>query len=294
MHADTDIHGKRSVRPSLGRRWGGRGAAATLAAVLGALPLEAQVGLGLTPMKLEFPAAAGRAYNGTLSLYNPSGQKVRVRTEILDFYVDENQTPQFLADVPAEAMYSCRRWISVNPMETDMEPRSQLSARYTLRVPEDVTEGSHHCAIGFVSLPTTEELQGIAVRTVVRVVAALYPVVGQPRVKGSISELALEPVVAGDKIQWRGVVVMENTGLMLYRPQGRVEVVDAGGSVVETLEIASFPVLPQRRQRFLLPLKNELATGHYTLRARVDLGTEIQEASAEVTVEPTLTAPPLR
>jgi hypothetical protein len=225
-------------------------------------------------------------------LSNSSTQKVRVKTEILDFYVDENQTPQFLQDMPAEAVYSCRRWVSVNPMESEMEPHSQLSARYTVRVPADVAEGSHHCAVGFVSLPTNEEMPGIGVRTVVRVVATLYPIVGRLNVKGAISELAMEPVVAGDKVQWRGVVVMENAGLMLYRPQGRMEVVDTDGKIVETLEIASFPVLPQRRQRFLLPLKHELAAGRYTLRVRVDLGTEIQVASAEVSVEPPPVPPP--
>jgi hypothetical protein len=241
---------------------------------------------------MEFPAAGGRAYNGALVLNNSSSQRVRVKTQILDFYVDDNQTPQFMEDVPAESVYSCRRWISVNPMEAEMEPRTQLSARYTLRVPPDVAEGSHHCAVGFVSLPTNEEMQGLAVRTVVRVVATMYPIVGKPGVKGSISELGLEPVVAEGKIQWRGTLVMENAGLMLYRPQGHMEIVDPNGKVVETVELASFPVLPQRRQRFLLPLKRELEAGRYTLRAHVDLGTEVQEASTDVSAEPPSLPPP--
>src|SRR5207245_1506044 len=111
----TDVYGQRSLMRNLRRR--GLRMAVPLVAALLALPLGAQVGLGLTPMRMEFPATGGRAYNGTLSLNNSSAHRVRVKTEILDFYVDENQTPQFQPDVPAEAVYSCRRWVSVNPME---------------------------------------------------------------------------------------------------------------------------------------------------------------------------------
>ncbi|MFN0102527.1 MAG: hypothetical protein ACKV2U_10610 [Bryobacteraceae bacterium] len=256
-----------------------------LAGALIAMPVHAQLGLGLSPMRLEFPATKGKAYSGTLALTNSADKTVRVRTEIMDFFVDSNQTPQFMPNVAAEAEHSCRQWITINPMETEVEPKRQISARYTVRVPADAGERSYHCAIGFVTLPTTEDLQGIGVRTALRVVTTVYPIVGQPMVKGEIAELALEAVAAGDKMRWRGVVVMANAGLMLYRPQGRMAVVDGGGKVVETLEIASFPVLPKRRQRFLLPLKSELAAGRYTLRAHIDVGTEVQEASVEVTAE---------
>jgi hypothetical protein len=47
-----------------------------------------------------------------------------------------------------------------------------------------------------------------------------------------------------------------------------------------------------RRQRYLTPVKKPLAPGQYTIRARVDVGSEIQEASATATVDapPALTA----
>ncbi|HUQ94020.1 MAG TPA: hypothetical protein VM120_20235 [Bryobacteraceae bacterium] len=250
-----------------------------------ALPLPAQVGLGLTPMRLEFPAVSDKSYSGTLMLNNSAANRVRVRTELLDFFVDENQTPQFLPDAASEAQYSCRKWVSVNPMEAEVEPRSQLPVRYTVRVPAGAKEQSYHCAIGFISMPTKEDMEGIGVRTAVRVVSVLYPIVGQPAPHGEILGLLLEPVAAGARTQWRGVLVMGNSGQKLYRPQGQVVVEDAAGKVLETQDIASFPVLPRRKQRFLLPLKKELVPGRYTIRARVDVGKEIQEASAEVSTE---------
>ncbi len=80
---------------------------------------------------------------------------------------------------------------------------------------------------------------------------------------------------------------MENTGQMLFRPIGKVELIDGSGRVVEAVTISAFPALPQRKQRYMLPFKSSIAGGTYTLKAHVDVGSEVQEASAEVVAEGT-------
>ena len=57
-----------------------------------ARPLSAQVGLGLVPMRVEFPATPGRPFAGSLALSNGATAKVRVRVELLDLYVDDTMT----------------------------------------------------------------------------------------------------------------------------------------------------------------------------------------------------------
>lgn len=109
-----------------------------------AWPLAAQVNLGLAPMRVEFPAVPGRSFSGALALSNSETAKARVRVELLDLYVDENMTPQFVPNAPAEAEYSCRSWLSVNPMELEVDPRSQVSVRYSVRVPAGASERSYH------------------------------------------------------------------------------------------------------------------------------------------------------
>jgi hypothetical protein len=81
---------------------------------------------------------------------------------------------------------------------------------------------------------------------------------------------------------------MENSGWMLYRPVGDLEIVDSSGKVIESKKLASFPVLPKRQQRFVLPLTDSLSPGPYTLKARIEVGGEIQEALVVVVAE----APP--
>jgi hypothetical protein len=246
------------------------------------LPLGAQVGLGLSPMRVDFAATAGKPHSGGLSLSNATSVKMRVRAELLDLYIDETTTPQFVASAPAEAEYSCRTWLSVNPMELEIDPGKQVTVRYTVRVPATVSERGYHCALGFRTLPTVSEEGGTAMRTAVRMIAAVYPTVGNPAIVGVIKDLKLEPV-PGSGLGWRAVVIMENSGLQLYRPIGALEILDSSGKVIESQQLASFPTLPGRQQRYVLGLDSKLAPGPYVLKARVEVGGEIQEAEVAVT-----------
>ena len=275
------------------RRKGAIGGFAAATMLLSAWPLAAQVDLGLSPMRVEFPAVPGKPFSGSLILSNAGAATSRVRAELLDLYVDETTTPQFVANAPAEAEYSCRKWLSVNPMELELGPRSQALVRYTVRVPASASERSYHCALGFLTLPTVSEETGTSMRTAVRMIAAFYATVGKPTISGVIKDLKLESVAGPAGTLWRAVVIMENSGVVLYRPVGGLEIVNSSGTVVESQQLTSFPVLPKRQQRFVLPLKGSLSPGPYTLKARIELGGEIQEASVDVVAEvPAIAGPP--
>jgi len=256
---------------------------------------QAQVGLGLVPMRVELRMAPGQQYSGSLKLSNEADAKLRVRAEMLDFNIDANATPQFERDLPQEVAYSCKKWLSLNPMEIEFEKRGASMVRYTLRVPAELPEGSYNCAAGFTTLPAAEQVTSLGMRMAVRVVAAFYIVVGSPPILGKLKEIKLNPLPAGkgsEPNSWQAVVVLENSGIMFYRPSGKLEVLDAAGKVVETAELPSLPVLRQRDQRFLFPLKTHLEVGHYKLRAQVDIGTgEIQQGTLDVAVESPSDAP---
>jgi hypothetical protein len=255
-----------------------------LLAALAALAASgwAQVGLGLAPMREDLRLAPFGSHSGVLTLVNNAPQKVRVRAEIVDFYLDASATPQF-GIYPRESEFSCRQWLVANPMELELNPKANVPVRYTVRVPESATPRSYHCAIAFTTMPTAEETKTIGLRTAVEIVGAIYVVVGQPSIEGVVKELKLEYVADLKDAAWRAVVTINNSGLMHIRPQGDLDVLDAGGSVIEKIPFAPLPVLPKRDQNFLFPLKLPSGPGQYTLRARVDLGgDEIQEATALV------------
>jgi hypothetical protein len=252
---------------------------AAAVAVLGG-SASAQVGLGLSPMRLEFGLSPGASQSGPLTLSNESGGPVRVRAELLDFFLDDEGTPQFAPSYPTEDKNSCRTWLSVNPMETEVPQGKSLVIRYTLRVPPNAPVRSFHCAVGFTTLPVLQQLQTTGLRTAVRMVAAFYAVVGHPAIEGEVSRMTLEYVKTAGGFQWLAVVVLRNAGLNHFRPSGDFTLLDDRGVVIETAQFPALPVLPEREQRFHFPLKAELGQRKYTLRARVDLGAaEVQETT---------------
>lgn len=271
MHAFTVLYGKRSLIVLI-----------LFFSLAGPNVLRGQMGLGMVPMRVDLKLAPGATRSGVLTLSNSSDDKVRVVGEALDFYLDSSATPQFGPDYKQEADFSCRQWLSANPMEGELTGKQQVPVRYTLHVPASATPRSYHCAVGFTTQPTADATSAIGMRTAVRIVAAIYVVIGEPAVEGTVKDLRLEYVPDPANPTWRAVVTINNSGMMHFRPQGDLDVLDENGNIVETTHFVPLPVLPQRDQNFLFPLKLT-ADGRYTLRARVDLGgNEIQEATARV------------
>lgn len=244
-------------------------------------PARAQSGLGLSPMRVEAKLAPGAQSSGSLSLSNGAAERVRFRTEILDFYLDEQAVPQFVSEAPAEAPLSCRQWISVNPMEGETPANGTLQVRYTVRAPAALSAGTYHCAMGFTSLPPLRSRpeRAIGVSAAVRVICALYFTVGDSRPEGELKEVLFERIVVAADPALRAVMVIENPGTVNLRGSGTVELLDGAGSVLETQDFPTCVILPRRRQRAPVVFRRSLGDGRYSLRVRVNLGTgEIQEA----------------
>jgi hypothetical protein len=246
----------------------------------------AQVGLGLAPMRLELRLAAGAQHSGAVNLTSDSQGPVRVVVEPLDFFIDSSGSPQFSQSLASEQNYTCRDWLAINPMEMELSPGGQTPVRYTVRVPQSAAERSYHCAVGFTTVPTAGDLQTTGLKSAVRIVEVFYVIVGHPATDGAVDGLTLRYIKDGPQPGWNAVVSIQNRGLMYFRPSGDLEVLDESGKVVESAHFIPMPVLPQRLQDFLFPLKLAGGPGPYTLRARVDLGgDEIQEAAASVRAE---------
>ena len=245
--------------------------------------LHAQMGLGMSPMRVDFELSPGAVQSGVLMLANTTPLAVRVVGQTLDFYLDQTATPQFEREFKQEAEFSCRSWLVVNPMDTELNPNAQVPVRYTIRVPQSATARSYHCAIGYTTQPAASQPKNIGLRTAVQIVSAIYVVVGKPALEGTVKDLRLEYASDPKSSGWRAVVTINNAGLMHFRPVGDLDVLDRNGAVVETAHFIPLPVLPKRDQNFVFPLKLAAGEGRYTLRVRVDLGAnEIQEATANV------------
>lgn len=245
-----------------------------------------QTGLGLSPMRVEIVSRPGAIHSGALDLTTDAPVAVRFRGELLDFHVDQTMTPQFSRTLPNEAAYSCRGWLTVNPMESEVAPGQHVLARYTIRVPQNAAPKSYYCAVGFTALPPMDRLLQSGMRTTVRVVAIFYVVVGDPPLQGGLEELGLERVPGSNPVRWRAVLTVRNSGDRHFRPQGRLQLLGCSGELLEEVSLPSFPALPNRSQRYVMPLQTEARDRICSVKATVELGNhEILETQARVALD---------
>jgi len=244
------------------------------------IPARAQYGLALSPMRVEMNLAPGAQRNGSLAIANDGKEPGRFRTEILDLSIDKEAVPQFEKDIPAEAEYSCRNWVTVNPMEAEIAAGAQMPIRYTFRVPAGAPPRTYHCALGFTGLTEAKTGQSaIGIMALVRLTSTFYITVGNPAPAGEVKEISIEKFSSAASAGYRAVISVENSGLTNLRGAGKVEIVNETGDLVQSADFPPVVILPSRMQRLPVVLESKLGSGAYTLRTRVNLGNgEIQEA----------------
>ena len=247
----------------------------------GTLPGHAQFGLALSPMRVELNLAPGSQHTGSLAIGNSDNRMGRFRTEILDVSIDNEAVPQFEKEIASEKDFSCRTWVTVNPMEAELASQTQMPVRYTFRVPASAQPRTYHCALGFTSLPDPKKQQApIGIMALLRLTSTFYITVGNPEPAGEVREISIEKFNSPETAGYRAVISVENSGLTNLRGAGKVDVVNEDGEVVQTGDFPPVVILPSRTQRLPVILTKKVGEGRFTLRARVNLGNgEIQEAA---------------
>jgi len=232
-------------------------------------------------MRLELNLAPGAQRNGALSLANDGKTPGRYRAEILDLSIDKEAVPQFEKNIPSESGFSCKEWLTANPMEAEIAGTGQVQVRYTIRVPANAMPRTYHCALGFTSLPDAKKPQeAMGIMALLRLTTTFYVTVGNPAPAGEVKEISIEKTAAPETSGYRAVISVENAGLTNLRGAGKIEIVNEKGEVVQAGDFPPVVILPGRTQRLPVVLSRNVAEGNYTLHARVNLGNgEIQEAA---------------
>ena len=158
---------------------------------------------------------------------------MRITAETLDFTIDASATPRFSRSFPQESAYSCRQWLALNPMEFEIGAESDITIRYTIRVPATARDQSYQCAAGFTTRPIASKTQATGLSTAVRIVSAFYVMTGKPTVDGTVKSVKLEYLPDQKDASWRAVVVLENRGCISSGRQGAAPRISlaANGSV---------------------------------------------------------------
>ena len=240
---------------------------------------RAQIGLGLSPMRVELTLSPGVPHTDSLELTNETAAQAHVKGELLDFFIDANEDPQF--GVYAGEEHSCRQFLRVSATDIDLKPNQRQTIRYTARPPADLKPGSYHCALGLTT-QAIPSAAGSGLSMNVRMIASFYVTIGTPQYKVEVKEIALEERRPSPGAAQRAYCILTNPGKFAWRPNGSLDVVEADGTVREHVALRSIPVLPGHDQKFLVSLAASPRQGD-VLRLRMEVGNgEIEEARVDV------------
>jgi hypothetical protein len=201
----------------------------------------------------------------------PGAQKVHFRSRVEDWWQSEDGAQSFYRE-PGTLARSCGPWVSLNPVETAVEPGGTLEVRVTAAVPAEALAGGYWCVLTVDELPDPLHApEGVEVRFLASVSVGIFVEIAPVTRSLEISEVE---VASG-----RARIKVRNTGDAPLGVDGRLEIYRPGGSVaVATVTVPRSLVLPApvptRVLSVDLPDANALPNGRYRAVVLLDIGVD--------------------
>jgi P pilus assembly chaperone PapD len=250
--------------------------AALAALVLLAGPASAQVSVEVSPLRVELASGPGGTHTQAVTLSNQGKEPVRIRAQVMNWFLSPDGTPQFQAPIPAvEQPYGAATWVRLAPPEQVVAPGEVGTVRFTTTIPKDVADGGYRTAIMFDVGPASGDLAAARrqVRFRSRVATLVYLTIGKPQPVVDLTNLVTR-TPAGQPAQV--VATLRNTGRVHVRTTGVLTLYDAGGKVVRELDVPNVPVLPESERELAIPTAKEgqdpLPPGEYRVEVKLDIG----------------------
>lgn len=243
------------------------------------LATQAWAGFSVAPLRFEFDLEKGRTGTASIRVSNNGKKPVSVKVYKRDFMVDPINQDIILP--PGECRRGCAAWMSISPLNLDLGPKERKNVRISLTVPEDA-KGTYWAFV-FVEqsskpTPVMKSKEGYDIKIHVKPrwgVRIHENVPGTGEKKGQVTDISVTPQTKETPL--KVAVEFENTGNMLLRCNGYVEIRDQGGNEVETVQIGSkgrFSVYPDGKRLVSGTVSKRLPLGDYIALAIVDYGGE--------------------
>jgi hypothetical protein len=219
---------------------------------------------------IRMQARPGRSVTRTFQLHlAPEGERVHFRSRVEDWWQSEDGSQSFYRE-PGTLARSCGPWVSLNPVETAVNPGGTLEIRVTAAVPPDAATGGYWCVLTVDELPDPLHVPaGVEVRFLASVSVGIF--------------VEIEPVTRSleitdvDVSSGRARIRVRNTGDGPVGVDGRIEIFRPGGSeAVASVAVPRATVLPEpvptRVLSADLPDAHALPDGRYRAVVLLDIG----------------------
>ncbi|MEI8232826.1 MAG: hypothetical protein WCG44_03715 [bacterium] len=221
-------------------------------------------GLSLSPPSFELSGNPGSTVTNTIRLENMKSSPVRLAVDRRNFTaVGEDGSIGLTED---QGTFSLASWISVDPADVIIPPRSTRTFTFTIKVPLNAEPGGHFGSLIFRTVPENT-LTGSGA-SVAQEVGALILL----RIAGATVENAkVESFAAAKSFYEYGPVVFEervkNLGNVHLKPSGNITITNLIGQKVATVPLETKNVLPGAIRKIEGTWDTKWRAGQYTATA---------------------------
>jgi P pilus assembly chaperone PapD len=254
----------------MARRWMSAGA------VLAGLSLVWLPASALLISQIEFDLALPRGAVDTLtfSVLNNETDPLEIQISLADWDRDITGENRFYP--PGTLPRSAAPWLSVSPLRFELEPNKQQEVRFSIKVPSDIA-GTYWAAIMVEAAPKQTQPQTPGTTVIVRRRFAVKVLETPPGTGTKDGRIALIDVRGLNPPNY--LVEFENRGTIhAPRVTGRIELRDEKGTLLEKLDLESFPILPGAKRLLKVTSARKkgdlLPPGKYLVVAVLDYGGE--------------------
>lgn len=233
------------------------------AAGLLAAPRVEAFSFSVEPSRIEVSVPAGKQRGKSVRVQNKSEKPVHLKTYVLDVVFLPDGTSDF--PEPGSTPWSCATWLRVVPEELDLPPGGMQDVRVSLAAPAD-SRGGYYAMIFFETGPSYVE-SGLGINF--RIGAFTQATIPNTEVyQAKLADLAVE---SSAEVR----VGLFNEGNVLFRPKGKLKIVDASQKRVRQVDFnpQRVGVLPNTLRIFRTRLE-PLPPGSYRVKAELDYGTK--------------------
>lgn len=225
------------------------------------LYLFGYLGFTVGPARVEKALFGAEHITEVFEIQNFSNDSLRIKVEFEDFDIDEYGKVSFFA--PGNVSNSVAPYTTINPEEFFVPPKGREYVRITFRMPKDLEHHEYYGMLLFKSQPIPTKYQPMIV-TVGEIGVPIYYSVAHLIIKDAAFDSL---TVSRDTIR----IVFRNASNIHVRVKGEAKILK-NDKIIQKDSIPEFVVLPDRRRKIKLPIRQILEKGTYVVRVRLDYG----------------------
>jgi P pilus assembly chaperone PapD len=240
-------------------------AALTVLLLLTPQRAPADLGLNVSPAKMELSMTPGSTYNIPVTVQNGTTTPTHIQATLVDFGV--TQSGDYKVERVGTRNNSLMRWASINPREFDLEPNTTQQVRLSLAIPNSASLNGEYAGIAFFQTRPTRRAPN-AVAFSVRIATKIYVTIpGTVKIDGAITKMSANGAHGPELYH----VLFQNTGNTHVYVHGELDV-RKDGAMVERIPVPGELLVERGGQRLIELTGNALPPGKYQAIATLDYG----------------------